>query len=230
MKKKDLVNILSVFLVFKLSLTCSYGQDEGKNNDNEANQYMHRNSIESLVNAFDSPDRAEWQQPDKVIAVFGDVNQQKIMDLGAGSGYFTLRLAAKGAKVIAADVNESFQDVILEKLENEDLQELSANIELRKVAYDDPHLGSQEVNGILVVNTWHHIDDRRSYMKKAIKGVKDGGKIVIVDFKLGVPGGPPDSHRLGLVEAMKEIENLDFSEIQVDTLLLERQYIIIGVK
>ena len=67
-------------------------------------------------------------------------------------------------------------------------------------------------------------------MKKAIKGIKDGGKIVIVDFKLGVRGGPPDSHRLGLADAMSEIENLDFKEILVDTSLLERQYVIIGIK
>lgn len=230
MKRNDLVHLSSVLVIYGLSISCLWAQDEGKHNENEANQYMHRNSIESLVNAFDSPDRAKWQQPDKVIAVFGDINGRKIMDLGAGSGYFTLRLAAKGAKVIAADVNDSFQEVIQEKLENDDFQELSAKIELRKVAYNDPGLEIQEVDGILVVNTWHHIDDRHSYMKKAIKGVKDGGKIVIVDFKLGVPGGPPDSHRLGLADAIKEIDNLNFTEIQVDTLMLERQYIIIGVK
>jgi SAM-dependent methyltransferase len=230
MKKNDLIHILTFLLVSGLSFTYSWAQDEGIHEENEANRYMNRNSIESLVNAFDSPDRAEWQQPDKVIAVFGDVNEQKIMDLGAGSGYFTLRLAAKGAYVIAADVNDDFQEIIEEKLENEDLKELSKNIELRKVAYDDPSLGIEEVDGILVVNTWHHIDNRAAYMKKAIKGIKDGGKIVIVDFKLGVRGGPPDSHRLGLADAMSEIENLDFKEILVDTSLLERQYVIIGIK
>jgi len=230
MKQKGSIQILAVFIIVLLSLTCSYGQNELDHKDNEANQFMHRNSIESLVNAFDSPERAEWQQPDKVIALFGDVNQQKIMDLGAGSGYFTLRLAAKGARVIAADVNDSFQEVIREKLENEDIQDLTANIELRKVAYDDPGLKDEELNGVLVVNTWHHIDNRRSYMKKVLKGVINGGKIIIVDFKLGVPGGPPDSHKLGLADAMEEIKDLDFTEIQVDTLMLERQYIVIGIK
>jgi cyclopropane fatty-acyl-phospholipid synthase-like methyltransferase len=230
MKNIELVPILCILIINGSSLTKSIAQDVGKHDQNEANQYMNRNSIESLVNAFDSPDRAEWQQPDKVIEMFGDVDGQKIMDLGAGSGYFTLRLAAKGVNVIAADVSTSFQEVISEKLENEDFKDLSPNIELRKVEYDDPMLKSEEVDGILVVNTWHHIDDRRSYMKKAIKGIKDGGKIVIVDFKLGVKGGPPDSHKLGLKDAMSEIEGLNFKEIVVDTLLLERQYLIIGIK
>jgi 2-polyprenyl-3-methyl-5-hydroxy-6-metoxy-1,4-benzoquinol methylase len=230
MKKDNLAPILFILIISGFSLTNLVAQDKAKHEENEANQYMNRNSIETLVNAFDSPDRADWQQPDKVIEVFGDVKGQKIMDLGAGSGYFTLRLAAKGAQVIAADVSTSFQEVISEKLENPDFTELSPNIELRKVEYDDPELKSKEVDGILVVNTWHHIDNRRSYMKKAIKGIKEGGKIVIVDFKLGVSGGPPDSHKLGLIDAMSEIEGLDFKEIMVDTLLLERQYLIIGMK
>lgn len=230
MKIKKLIPILFILIITGSSFTKSIAQDDGKQKENEANQYMNRNSIESLVNAFDSPDRAEWQQPEKVIAVFGDVKGQKIMDLGAGSGYFTLRLAAKGADVIAADVSSSFQEIISEKLENQDLKELSKNIELRKVEYDDPKLKSEEVDGILVVNTWHHIDNRRSYMKKAINGIKEDGKIVIVDFKLGVAGGPPDSHKLGLEDAISEIEGLDFREILIDTLLLERQYLIIGIR
>jgi 2-polyprenyl-3-methyl-5-hydroxy-6-metoxy-1,4-benzoquinol methylase len=230
MKIIRIIPILSALIITGSSFTKTIAQEDRKQSENEANQYMNRNSIESLVNAFDSPGRAEWQQPEKVIAVFGDVKGQKIMDLGAGSGYFTLRLAAKGAQVIAADVSSSFQEVISEKLENDDFKELSSNIELRKVEYDDPKLKKEEVDGILVVNTWHHIDNRRSYMKKAIDGIKDGGKIVIVDFKLGVAGGPPDSHKLSLEDAMNEIEGLDFKEIVVDTLLLERQYLIIGIK
>jgi len=205
-------------------------QEEKKQDENEANRYMNQSSIESLVNAFDSPERTKWQQPNEVIALFGDVSIQKIMDLGAGSGYFTLRLAAKGATVIAGDVNDRFQEIIREKLENDDFVELSDKIELRKVTFDDPCLGKEELDGILIVNTWHHIDNRNSYMKKVLKGIKVGGKIIIVDFKLGVTGGPPDSHKLGLNDALKEIKDLDFATLKIDTSLLDRQYVIFGLK
>jgi 2-polyprenyl-3-methyl-5-hydroxy-6-metoxy-1,4-benzoquinol methylase len=225
----DRISLLfALLMMFHVNI---WAQEEEKIlQENKANQYMNQSSLESLVNAFDSPNRAGWQHPDKVISLFGDVSKQKIMDLGAGSGYFSLRLAAKGAQVIAADVSDSFQGVIQEKLDNEDFQQLARNIELRKVPYDNPGLSKSEVNGILIVNTWHHIDGRRSYMKKALEGVKKGGKIIIVDFKLGVAGGPPENHKLGLEIAMNEIQDLNFSEIQVDTTLLERQYIIIGIK
>ena len=86
MKNSELIPILFLLLISGFSFTNTMAQEEGKHEENEANQYMNRNSTETLVNAFDSPGRAEWQQPDKVIEVFGDVNGQKIMDLGAGIG------------------------------------------------------------------------------------------------------------------------------------------------
>lgn len=231
-----MIIMIKNYISFSLTLWIILGnshviaQDEGLGEHNKANIHMHRSSIDELVNAFDSPSRSEWQQPDKVISLFGDLHEKKIVDLGAGSGYFTLRLAAKGAHVIAADVNDDFQEIIKEKLNSEELKTLSPSIELRKVPYDDPDLEENEADGILVVNTWHHIDNRKDYMNKVLIGIREGGRIIIVDFKLGVPGGPPDSHRLGLEKALEEIRDLDFQEIQVDTSMLERQYVIIGIK
>ncbi len=205
-------------------------QETKKGADNNANQYMNQRSVESLVDAFDSPERDSWQKPDEVIALFGNIAGKKIMDLGAGSGYFTLRLASKGANVISADVSDSFQNSIREKLDIENLKNLSNNIELRKVAYDNPLLKIEEVDGLLIVNSWHHIDNRTEYMQKVLKGVKQGGKIIIIDFKLGINMGPPDSHKLGLKDAIEEIIELEFSELIINKFLLERQYVIIGVK
>jgi 2-polyprenyl-3-methyl-5-hydroxy-6-metoxy-1,4-benzoquinol methylase len=200
---------------------------ENITDDNRANQYMNQINIESLVNAFDSPQRASWQRPEEVISLFGDVSHQKIMDLGAGSGYFSLRLAAKGASVIAADVNEGFQEVIKEKLENGDFPDLKDRIELRKIEFNDPGLDREEVDGILIVNTWHHVENRSAYIQKALAGVRKGGKIIIVDYKLGVAGGPPERHKLGLDDAVGELKDLKDTDIKIDTALLDRQYIIL---
>ena len=53
-------------------------QEEKKQDDNDANRYMNQSSLESLVNAFDSPERAKWQQPDEVIALFGEVSLRSL--------------------------------------------------------------------------------------------------------------------------------------------------------
>lgn len=227
------LHFVIIFLVL-LKLTSfplqAQHQDDEKGADNEANKYMNRISIEDLVDAFDSPGRDSWQKPEEVISLFGNIEDKTIMDLGAGSGYFTIRLANYGAQVISADVSEEFQNSIRQKLQDDKLKVLSNNIELRKIGYDNPQLKDSELDGILIVNSWHHIDDRSNYMEKILKGIKKGGSIIIVDFKLGVVGGPPEDHKLGLEEALNEIIELEFSELTNNTSLLERQYIIIGVK
>ena len=223
---KNRIYYLQAVLLIAMLIHFNILAQEDGDSGNKANQYMNRINIESLVNAFDSPERAEWQRPEKVIALFGDVSNQKIMDLGAGSGYFSLRLAAKGARVIAADVDERFQEIIRKKLENKDLSVLAERVELRKIGYDNPGLEREEVDGILIVDTWHHIDNRNMYIKKALEGVKKGGKIIIVDYKKGVPGGPPENHKLGMEEAMKEFGDINVENIHTDTKMLERQYII----
>lgn len=229
------MRLLKYFFLFFLYLSvglsvCAQQSAEGKGPDNEANLYLNRVNVDRLIDAFDSPERAEWQKPVEVIALFGDLKGKTIMDLGAGSGYFSFRLANYGAHVIAADVNDEFQQNIREKLDQEEFKQLQTNIELRKVPYDNPALKQGEVDGILLVNTYHHLDDRTDYMKKALPGLKDGGKIIIVDYKTGISYGPPESHKLGLTDAVNEMLNVGFKRLVIDMGMLERQYVIIGEK
>jgi len=80
-----------------------------------SNIFMNQRSFEDLVNAFESEDREEWQKPDEVIALLGDIRGKTIMDIGAGTGYYAFRMTAKGAKVIAADVDDRFLNYMAAK-------------------------------------------------------------------------------------------------------------------
>jgi SAM-dependent methyltransferase len=62
---------------------------------------------------------------------------------------------------------------------------------------DDPKLPEHGVDVVLIVDTWHHIDDRLTYLKKLALGLKPGGRVAVVDFKKGdFPVGPPDPHKI----------------------------------
>jgi len=115
-----------------------------------ANAFMNRNSFETLVERFENAERTAYQQPEKVIQYIGDVQGKTIMDLGAGTGYFTFRLVDAGAKVIAADVDDRFINFIKQKA---DSLKVSNQIELRKVPYDSPDLQVNEIDKFLIVNT-----------------------------------------------------------------------------
>ena len=144
-----------------------------------ANHHMNETSFEDLVKRFDSPERDAYQQPDKVLAYIGDVRGKKILDIGAGTGYFSFKLAAKGAEVIAGDVDDRFQNYIKEKIEKEN----APKVILRKLPYDNPALQKQEVDKVLIVNTYHHIEDRINYFGKVREGLRADGELLVIDFK-----------------------------------------------
>ncbi|MEM1135635.1 MAG: class I SAM-dependent methyltransferase [Bacteroidota bacterium] len=195
----------------------------GDSHNGSANEYMHQSSVEDLIKRFESPDRDKYQQPEKVLNHLGDIDGKTIMDIGAGSGYFSVKLANKGAKVIAADVDDEFQAFIKKRIEEENLK----NIELRKIPYDSPALKENEVDIVFIVNTYHHIENRSDYFSKVKKGLNENGELVIVDFfKSEIPVGPPVNHKVSIDEIIAELKEANYSSFEVEVNLLPYQFII----
>ncbi len=208
-----------------LSCKKAHLQHRHDHHHGSANEFMHRSSIEDLIDNFESPDRASYQEPDKVVASLGELEGKTIMDIGAGSGYFSFRLAAAGAKVIAADVNDEFQEYIRKKKDELGLDD--SILELRKLPYDSPALGSAEADKVLVVNTYHHIEDRVEYFKKVKSGLKQGGELIIIDyFKKDIPVGPPRGHKISRDVVIDELAKAGFADIDTDIEMLKYQYVI----
>lgn len=190
-----------------------------------ANEYMLRSSVEELVEYFESPQRDAYQQPEKVLDFLGDIKGKTIMDLGAGSGYFSIKLAKAGAHVIAADVSDEFQDYLKKRLEKDEFRDL--DIELRKIPYDNPSLKPGEADMVFLVNTYHHIEDRSEYFAKVKKGVTGEGSLVIIDYyKTALPVGPPVEHKVTMDEVISELKAAGFSHFEVDVNLLPYQFIV----
>src|SRR5690625_4625173 len=189
-----------------------------------ANEYMHQASIDQLVRNFESPERDAYQKPEAGLEFLGDLAGKNIMDIGAGSGYFSVKLAEKGAHVIAADVSDEFQEYLERRIRDNELK----NIELRKIPYDDPGLSDREVDKVLIVNTYHHIEsDRSVYFARVKEGLKPGGELVVIDFyKADIPVGPPLNHKIGMDDVITELKNAGYTNFDVNVELLPYQYII----
>lgn len=197
----------------------------------EAQEHMMKHPVDSLIRHFEDPGRVKWQKPGKVISLLIDtLDNAVVMDLGAGSGYFTFRLAGKVNKVIAADVSKEFLDHIRKKMRNTP-EELSGKIEIRKVPFDDPQLDRNEIDRFLTVNTYHHIKNRPRYFSKVKKGLKPYGKAMIVDFfKKETPMGPPVKMRIKPGLVVMVLEKAGFKNISVNDSLLPYQYIVTAGK
>jgi ubiquinone/menaquinone biosynthesis C-methylase UbiE len=203
----------------------SHKSEHPDRSEGSANEFMHKAPFDTLVKRFENPERLEWQKPDKVIQMLQPLSGKVVADIGAGTGYFSVRLASRASKVIAIDVEPKF----IEYLNKEVKKNNYKNIEVRQTSTETPGLKEKEADKVLIVNTYHHIDKRENWLKALKKGMKKEGVLCIVDFKKGkLPQGPPDDHKLAPAQVVLELEKAGFYQAQIDTQTLAYQYIILA--
>ncbi len=175
--------------------------------------------------------RVIWQKPNVVIGHFSDIENKTIADIGAGSGFFSKRLAANAKKVIAIDIDEHFIE-ILDSIRISELSEaISDKLEPRLSKMDDPLLEQEEVDGVIIANTFMYMSDRVDYLKKLNAALTPSGEIIIVDFKKKwTPVGPPVEIRLSMESTADFLEEAGFEIMKKDKKLLEYQYIVVAKK
>ena len=95
------------------------------------------------------------------------------------------------------------------------------------VPADDPDLPPRWVDRILLVNTWHHIDGRVEYAKKLREGLRRDGLLLIVDFTMESPIGPPPAKRLTRDTVVQELRDAGFVALVLEE-SLPHQYVVAG--
>jgi len=132
---------------------------------------------------YQSPDRDGWQKPAEVVAALGLRTGMVVADLGSGTGYFTYRLAeavdATG-KVFAVDVAQDMNDYVDAETKKRGVN----NVQTVLAQPADPLL-PEKVDMIFTVDAYHHLGHRTDYFVNAKKYLKPGGRVAIIDFKVG---------------------------------------------
>lgn len=182
--------------------------------------------VESYAHRLDDPARDEWQKPDEVIRLLRCQPGMNVADLGAGTGYFIGPLSdavGPDGRVIALDISPATVDWLNDRIEHEELR----NVQPQLVSSDDPGLDRRSTDRVLIVNTWHHIENRVEYAKKLLPTLRRRGMVLIVDFTMDSPHGPPAKHRLTIDTVVEELETAGF-EAEVLKESLPYQYAIAG--
>lgn len=169
----------------------------------------HRfDDAERWSKVFDDPARDAWQKPDEVVKELGLGASDVVADIGAGTGYFSARLAraVPQGKVLAIDIEPN----LVEHMKKRAAREGTPNVEPILGTANDPKLPAG-VNVVLVVDTYHHIGERTDYFRRVRERLSTGGRVVIVDFKKGkLPVGPPDHHKLAPEVVVQEMGGAGF--------------------
>lgn len=171
--------------------------------------------------------RAIWQKPGLVIEKLGDISDKVIADIGAGTGYFSFKLALKAKKVIAVEIEQGLLDYI-DSTKVMLPENKRSRIETRLATPDDPNLKVEEVDIILIINTIVYIKDLPEYLQTLKKCLKKDGKIMIIDYKMKrLPiNSPPKSERLYLDHLEDVLIDAGYKLLKVDDTSLDYQYII----
>ena len=215
--------IVSVLLL--LSSACNdHSNIEHKQHKHQA--FTDHKTVEKLAKNFESAERDSLQQPQKVLQFMGNIKGKTIMDIGAATGYFSLKFANIGANVIAADVSDELQEYLKKRIIKEKIE----NIKLRKTPYDNPLLKENEVDIVFLANTYHHIENRVAYFSKVYKGLKPNGELIVVDyFKVKFDEkiqAPAMAMRVSVDEVIFELKKVGFVSFDIEVNLLAYQYII----
>jgi ubiquinone/menaquinone biosynthesis C-methylase UbiE len=186
----------------------------------------HRfDNAEHWARSFDDPARDAWQMPDRVIEALAIKPGQLVADVGAGTGYFTVRLAkaAPAARVYGVDIEQSMVDYLRQRATREGLK----NIVAIRAGSDRTNL-PEPVDVVLVVDTYHHVPGRVGYFATLKKMMKPGGRLAIVDFRKDSPEGPPKEFRFSAEEISAELAKAGFSLRSRHDFLPRQMFLIYG--
>ncbi|HSF88985.1 MAG TPA: methyltransferase domain-containing protein [Saprospiraceae bacterium] len=228
MKKQPIFLLIAAIALLSLS-GCkwkSQGDDTIEKPTTETKTPGDGNDYENEAEQYESADRVIWQKPDLVIQQLGNVDGKVVADLGAGTGYFSRRIAYKGATVIAIDIDPKAIQWMEEQKARFPL-ELRNRLIIRQAEANDPKLNPNEVDIVLLVNTYSYIQDRVAYFSKLKEAIRAGGNVIIIDFKKKeTPFGPSIEERIDVSDVEKELKEAGYTLLAIDNESLDYQYII----
>jgi len=177
-------------------------QDYPTSHDELRDRCDNPDDLQQAIARLDDPGRDQWQQPDLVLSALGLTQESVVCEIGAGTGYFALRLAKLAAWVYAVDVEPQLLSLLRDRAATAGVQNLTPVLGLSM----DPLIPPDTCDLALVVNTFHHVPDKAAYLRRLRSALRRGGRVVIVDFhKRDLPVGPPAEHKLDREECLDHV-------------------------
>jgi SAM-dependent methyltransferase len=145
---------------------------------------------------LEGPDRDAWQKPDRIMDALGIADGSTVADLGAGGGWFTIRLARRvgpNGLVYAEDIQTQMLEATGRRVAREGLR----NVKTWLGTPSDPRLPDGKLDAVLIVDAYHEMEDPITLLRNVRRTLKPTGRIGIVDYKKdGFGPGPPLDERV----------------------------------
>lgn len=177
---------------------------------------------------LEGPDREAWQRPDRIMDMLGIADGARVAEVGAGGGWFTIRLAKRvgpNGLVYAEDIQRQMIDSMERRFQREGLK----NVLTVLGREDDPRLPDASLDAVVCVDTFHEIAPRRLVLEHVRDALKPAGRLGIVDFKANGAGpGPPNDERVEPAEIIALAESVGFVLLEHDASLPYHYLLVFG--
>lgn len=162
---------------------------------------------------LERPERIQEEMPDEMVANLKLRPTDVVADIGAGSGYYSFRMAAIASqgKVLAVDI----QPQMLQMIETRKSSEGVSNIEGILGDIDDTHLPAGQVDLVLLVDAYHEFSHPWEMMSSIVEGLKSGGRVVLLEYRAEdarIPIRPLHKMTQDQVKAEMAVFDLEFIE------------------
>jgi predicted methyltransferase len=208
-----------------LGAAAAWAQHEPAGHHGAPGRHGNPADIDSYVAHLVDPARDAWQKPAEVVAALGLRRGDTACDVGAGPGYFTLRLAeavGAGGRVYAVDVEPAILGALRDRVARSTLRNVLPVLALP----DDPLLPPAVCDVVLIVDTYHHFPDGPAYLRRLAGSLRPGGRIVNIDYhKRPTPVGPPLDHRIAREDFLAQARAAGLA-VTSESDLLPHQYFV----
>jgi len=178
------------------------------------------------VDWLERPERMEEEEPDLAISILKIPPGASVADIGAGSGYMTLRMAQRvgpAGRVYANDLQPQMLAILGRRLAEKRI----SNVTLVQGAIDDPRLPPASVDLELLVDVYHEFSRPQAMLQRLREALKPGGRLVLLEYRKEDPSIPiRPEHKMSVAEAKLEVEHEGFTLSSVDE-ALPRQHILV---
>lgn len=150
------------------------------------------------------PGRIQEEMPDEVVANMGLEVNDVVADIGAGTGYFSFRIAGlvPGGKVMAVDIQPEMLQIIEQRKQREGV----GNIEGVLGAIDDPRLAAESIDAAIMVDAYHEFSHPFEMIDGLYRALKPGGRLFLLEYRGEDPSVPiRPLHKMTQEQVVKEM-------------------------
>lgn len=164
---------------------------------------------------LERPEREGEENPSKVMDELELTGNETVADIGAGSGYFTFLIApyVPEGKMIAVDIQQEMLDFLQAKKK----LRKTPNVETLLGTIEDTRLPENSTDLVLMVDAYHEFSHPKEMMESIVKGLKPGGRVVLLEYRAEDPSVPiKPLHKMTVKQVKREMEavGLEFSELK----------------